>query len=123
MAKDAATKQRFIELRAQGMSYDRIAKEINVSKPTLISWTKEFGDQINEAVYINYESILENYESILEQFGFIEDKLDMLRSQNEELIEKINGRGKHWEPWREIAHSVLTEQRLAEQAIQADQGD
>jgi transposase len=31
-------KEQFIELRAKGVSYDEIAKEIGVSKPTLIKW-------------------------------------------------------------------------------------
>ena len=33
---DTATNEKFIELRAAGMSFDRIAKELNISKPTAI---------------------------------------------------------------------------------------
>jgi len=35
-------KQRFIEMRAKDISYDKISKELGVSKQTLINWSKEF---------------------------------------------------------------------------------
>jgi orotate phosphoribosyltransferase-like protein len=34
--KDQETRGRFIELRAQGLSFDKISKELQVSKQTLI---------------------------------------------------------------------------------------
>jgi hypothetical protein len=37
---------KFIELRAKGWSFDRIAKEINVSKPTLIKWSRKHSVEI-----------------------------------------------------------------------------
>jgi hypothetical protein len=40
--------QLFIELRAEGRSFDEIAKRMNISKPTLIKWGKEFKDKIEE---------------------------------------------------------------------------
>ncbi|MCU0784681.1 MAG: hypothetical protein MUF81_11690 [Verrucomicrobia bacterium] len=38
---DQETIARFIFLRAQGWSFNRIAVEINVSKPTLIKWSRQ----------------------------------------------------------------------------------
>jgi hypothetical protein len=38
--KDEATVQKFIELRAQGVSFDRIGDQLQVSKPTLIEWSR-----------------------------------------------------------------------------------
>ena len=35
------TVQRFVELRSQGWSFARIATELNVSKPTLIQWSRK----------------------------------------------------------------------------------
>ena len=35
------TVQRFIELRAQGWTYARLLVELNVSKPTLIAWSRK----------------------------------------------------------------------------------
>ncbi len=41
MSKTLEDKQQFIDLRAKGYSYAKIAKQINVSKPTLIQWSQE----------------------------------------------------------------------------------
>ena len=38
---DQETIARFIFLRAQGWSFNRIAVEINISKPTLIKWSRQ----------------------------------------------------------------------------------
>lgn len=38
--KDHETVEKFIKLRSEGKSFDKIAKLIKVSKPTLISWGK-----------------------------------------------------------------------------------
>ena len=39
MVKTIEDKQRFVELRAKGLSFERIAEELKVSKPTLIKWS------------------------------------------------------------------------------------
>lgn len=39
--KDSDVRNRFVELRASGWSFARIAAEIGVSKPTLIKWSQE----------------------------------------------------------------------------------
>lgn len=41
MSKTLDDKQKFIELRAKGYSFVKIATEIGVSKPTLISWSQD----------------------------------------------------------------------------------
>ncbi len=38
---DAENVARFIMLRSQGWSFTRIATELNVSKPTLIKWSRQ----------------------------------------------------------------------------------
>ena len=38
---DENTVQRFIALRVQGRPFARIAEEINVSVPTLVSWSRK----------------------------------------------------------------------------------
>jgi len=48
MTADIEIRQKFVELRAEGKSYDAIAKRIKVSKPTLLKWSKELKDQIEE---------------------------------------------------------------------------
>jgi len=46
---DQKIKAEFILLRAQGFKYDEICEKLNVSKPTLIKWNKEFADSIKSA--------------------------------------------------------------------------
>lgn len=59
--KDLKTKERFVELRAQGLSFDSIAKEIGVSKTTLLKWSRECEDAINNAKYFAYQRLIEQY--------------------------------------------------------------
>lgn len=50
---------RFIQLRAEGKSFDKIVKIINVSKPTLLAWERKYQTAIDDLKAIRYESILE----------------------------------------------------------------
>ena len=59
--KDQKSKERFVELRAEGLSFDKIAKMIKISKPTLINWNRELTKQIEEVKNIRYGEILEKY--------------------------------------------------------------
>ena len=38
---DLEKQQRFVFLRAEGWSFARIVEELNVSKPTLINWSRK----------------------------------------------------------------------------------
>lgn len=58
---DNQTKEKFIELRAQGKSFNTIAKELGVSKPTLIDWSREFVDQISNLKTIELEDLQEKF--------------------------------------------------------------
>ncbi len=57
--RDQETKNRFIELRAQGYSFQRISEELQVSKPTLIDWSKEFQLEVKNARAIEMEALQE----------------------------------------------------------------
>lgn len=59
--KDNKTKQKFIEHRAAGHSFDKIAKELKVAKSTLINWSKEFEYEISNLKAIELESLQEQY--------------------------------------------------------------
>ena len=48
MSANIDKQQKFIELRAEGHSFDEIAKRVQISKPTLIKWSKELKEQIEE---------------------------------------------------------------------------
>lgn len=68
-----STKERFIELRAKGYSYDRIAKELGKAKQTLIDWGRELQEEIANLKALELEALYEQYyllkESRLKNFG------------------------------------------------------
>ena len=53
--KDIKTKERFVELRAEGKSYSEIALDLKISKPTLIAWSKELYREIGNLRAIEWE--------------------------------------------------------------------
>jgi hypothetical protein len=55
------TKHRFIELRAKGYSFDKIALELNKAKQTLIDWSKELKGEIEIRKATELELIYESY--------------------------------------------------------------
>ena len=55
------TVQRYIELRAQGWSYARLMTELNVSKPTLIAWSRKHQYQIQNLKAIELEALSEKW--------------------------------------------------------------
>ena len=60
-------KNRFIGLRAKGYSYDKIAKQLKVSKQTLITWSKELQAEIANLKTIELEVLLEKYYALREK--------------------------------------------------------
>ena len=50
-------KERFIELRAKGWSFDKIAKETGKAKQTLIDWSKELQDEIGNRKALELEAL------------------------------------------------------------------
>ena len=73
------TKERFIELRAKGWSFDKIAKEIGKAKQTLIDWSKELQEEIANRKALELEALYETYylqrESRLQMFGAMLTKI------------------------------------------------
>jgi len=61
MTKTIEQKQRFIELRAKGFSYDKISEELEVSKNTLLSWNGEFLEEVAEAQFHEFDNLLNEY--------------------------------------------------------------
>ena len=58
---DNQTVQRFIERRAQGWTYARLMTELNVSKPTLIAWSRKHQFQIHNLKAIELEALREQW--------------------------------------------------------------
>jgi transposase-like protein len=94
--KDHRTKEQFVELRAKGWSFARIAEELKVNKQTLINWSKEFSLEISNLRAIELEALQEKYfllkEKRIEVFGerlqAIKEELDR-RDLKEIATEKL----------------------------------
>ncbi len=74
---------KFIEMRANGYSYDAISKEINVSKPTLINWNEKYRYKIKFC----RESILNDlyHKYSINQVSYVTELGETLRKINKEI--------------------------------------
>lgn len=59
IVKDQETIAQFIHLRAQDLSYDKISAQLNVSKPTLIQWSRKHQFDIQNLRAIETEALAE----------------------------------------------------------------
>ena len=55
------TKERFIEMRARGYSFDKIAKELGKAKQTLIDWSKELQEEIANLKALDLDTLYEKH--------------------------------------------------------------
>ena len=81
--KDLEDKEKFIHLRAKGLSFDKIAKQIKISKPTLLKWSEEFEKEINKHIGLEIEDIFEQYRLL--KLHKIETLTILLRNGLDEL--------------------------------------
>ncbi|MBK9333949.1 MAG: hypothetical protein IPM96_16460 [Ignavibacteria bacterium] len=82
--KSIAEKEKFIQLRAEGNSFDRIADDLKISKPTLINWNIEFKKEIDNLEYLKYQSILEQHKLIKQK------RIEFLSEHLNKINEAIN---------------------------------
>jgi hypothetical protein len=61
-------KTKFLELRARGIPYSRIAEELSVSKPTLIQWGKSMAEEIADLQAAERELVREKLLGNFEQW-------------------------------------------------------
>lgn len=89
-------KEKFIQLRAKGYSFDKIAKKLKMSKQTLIDWNKEFEEEISNFKAMELELLYEKYyltrEQRLQTFGQmlsrLKDEID-IRNLSEIPTDKL----------------------------------
>ena len=82
MSATIKTKQLFIELRSNNESYEKIAKKLNLSKTTLITWAKEFELDIENLRAITYEALHEQYKvGQQHRLQMWSEQLEMVRTE------------------------------------------
>ena len=84
--KDSETTARFIFLRSQGWSFNRIAAELNVSKPTLIKWSRQHQFDIANLRATETEALAERV------FRQRQDRWEFLARQIKRLEDEIEKR-------------------------------
>ena len=73
---DNETKNQFIELRAKGWSYHRVAEHLNISPSTAHLWAAEFSTEIQKLRAIELEAIQERVLASYEQdLTYLADEL------------------------------------------------
>ena len=113
MTKTIQEKEKFIQLRAQGLSFDKIAEELNISKNTLLGWSGEFFEEVKEAQFTEYENLLNEYQ--VHRTKRFEQNCKLLNACYEELEKKLERLEKLSVP--ELAKLTETlEKRIAEEA-------
>ena len=61
MTKTLEQVGKFVELRARGYSYDKIAEETGISKPTLLKLSTDYSRELKEAEHFEMNSLLSQY--------------------------------------------------------------
>lgn len=82
--KDKESVNRFVMLRSQGWSFSRIATELDVSKPTLIKWSREQQFAIQNLRATETEALAEKifkplahrWEAMARDLARVEEELD-----------------------------------------------
>lgn len=70
--------QQFITMRADGISYDTISKELGVAKATLIKWNKKYSNEINNLNFVALQALIDEISK-------------SKRERVEILVNRING--------------------------------
>ena len=83
---DEKTVQRFIELRSQGWTYTRLMAELNVSKPTLIGWSRKHQFQIQNLRAIEMEALADKW------LNSVAGRINALGEQLRQVEAEIAGR-------------------------------
>ena len=98
MENKTPTQTKFILLRSDGISFDKIAKQLKVSKVTLIQWSKLFEDNIKELQFLAMveikkqysNTVAKRYETLLQQLDKIDNAIleaDLSEESLKDLIQ------------------------------------
>lgn len=105
-------KKRYIELRARGYSYAKIAKELGVSKSTLSNWSQEMEGQVASLKAIELESLQEEY------FMLKEGRIKLLGEMVSRLREEALSRDLAEVPTEKLLEMLLKyHSELMEEAV------
>ena len=85
--KDQETVQKFIELRAQGWSFVRIAAELGVAKSTLTQWSRKFRFEIQNRRALVLDDLLDGV------LGTVQSRVASLAEKLSRVEQELRQRG------------------------------
>jgi len=88
MTKTIEQKEKFIQLRAKGFSYNKIAEELEVSKNTLLKWNGELLEEVQEAQFHEFDNLLNEYQ--VHRTKRFEQNCKLLKACYAEVEKKID---------------------------------
>lgn len=94
-------KRDFISQRAEGISFDKIAKAIKVSKPILIEWEREHKEDIANMKAEAWEDFMQ------EQKLTQRNRLELLSTAKEKLWAEFSGRSLSELPAHKLLELIL----------------
>jgi transposase len=90
------TRAQFIELRAKGLSFDKISTQLKIAKKTLVGWARRYEAEVEAAKGLELEALLEKHSLLtaqkVEQFGRLLSRIDQelaTRSLKEVSTDKL----------------------------------
>ncbi len=83
---DRTTAEKMIELRAAGKSIRSIAVELDLSKTTVCSHLRRFSEEVDNAVALAKDSLLEKLK--LDQVAVFEAKLQLFQKLQEQIVQR-----------------------------------
>lgn len=116
----AEKKEAFIEMRAKGLSLQKCAEALQVSKATLCNWSREMEEEIARFKAIEVESLQERY--LLTK----EARIKLLGERLETINQELDGRGLGDVPTAKLLEMALSIQKelkaeYVEPVFQSDQ--
>lgn len=84
--KNNETRYKFIEMRAKGVSFDKIAKKLNIAKSTLVEWSKTYLMEIENLKAIELEALQEQF------YLTKKARIEILGEQVKRLKKELEGR-------------------------------
>ena len=81
--KENKVKEEFVKLRVEGLSFDKISKELKTNRVTLMTWEKEFSREISELKYLEFETLKEKY--LMGKKARVENYGELLEKAKKEL--------------------------------------
>src|SRR5215472_7703954 len=85
--KDQETVQKFIELRAQGWSFARIAAELGVARSTLTEWSRKFRFEIHNRRALELDDLQDRV------LGTVQSRVGALAEKLTRVEQELRQRG------------------------------